>query len=309
MAIGDVFPVETGGVRDVHYVDVGLYDSPEYGAVYVIDDERPALVDTGIGVRPDAILEAARSVGIAPAEIEVIAPTHVHLDHAGGTGYLAEACPNATVVCFERGVRHLVDPGRLWAGTKRAVGDQIEFYAEPNPVPDGRIRSVTDGETVDLGTHALEVVHAPGHAPHHAAFYDPAADAVFTADAAGIYVPRMDVVRPTTPPPNFHLERALADVEQLQALDPETLLYAHYGPAPAADRLAAYAETLTEWVEAVAAAREKLGDDEAVAERFADAADTIEVWGRRRARAEEALNVRGVLRYLDEHGDGAEGES
>jgi len=304
MAIGDVYPVETGGIEDIHYVDVGLYDTPEYGTVYVIDDERPALVDTGIGVRHEAILDAARSVGIAPEEIEIIAPTHVHLDHAGGTGYLVEACPNATVVCHERGVPHLVDPSRLWAGTRAAVQDQIEFYAEPRPVPEERIRSVTGGETVDLGEHALAVVHAPGHAPHHAAFHDPAADAVFTADAAGIYVPAMDAVRPTTPPPDFHLERALADVERLQALDPDTLLYGHYGPAPAGDRLGAYAETLTEWVEAVAAARAELDDDEAVAERFADAADTVDVWGRRRARAEEALNVRGVLHYLDEHGTG-----
>jgi glyoxylase-like metal-dependent hydrolase (beta-lactamase superfamily II) len=93
----------------------------------------------------------------------------------------------------------------------------------------------------------------------------------------------MDVVRPTTPPPNFHAERALADVERLLALDPETLLYAHYGPAPAADRLEAYAETLTEWVDAVAAARGS-GRRRAVAERFADAADTVDVWDRRRAR-------------------------
>ncbi|MFB6192310.1 MAG: MBL fold metallo-hydrolase [Haloarculaceae archaeon] len=309
MAIGDIYRVETGGIEDVHYVDVGLYDVPEYGSVYVIDDDRPALVDTGIGVRYETVLDAARSVGIAPEEIEVIAPTHVHLDHAGGTGYLVEACPNATVVCYERGVRHLVDPARLWEGTKRAVGEGIEFYAEPRPVPEDRIRSVTDGETVDLGAHALEVIHAPGHAPHHAVFHDPAADAVFTADAAGIYVPATDEVRPTTPPPNFHLERAIEDVERLRALDPGTLLYAHYGPAPAGDRLARYAETLTEWVDAVAAAHAELGDDEAVAERFADAADTVDVWGRRRARDEEALNVRGVLRYLDEHrgGDGPDG--
>jgi hypothetical protein len=61
MGIGDVYVVETGGIEDVHYVDVGLYDIPEYGAVYVIDDERPALVDTGIGVRHGVILDAARS--------------------------------------------------------------------------------------------------------------------------------------------------------------------------------------------------------------------------------------------------------
>ena len=39
MAIGDVEAVED--VPDVHYVDTGMYDTEGYGAVYVIDAERP----------------------------------------------------------------------------------------------------------------------------------------------------------------------------------------------------------------------------------------------------------------------------
>jgi len=300
MAPGDVHAVTIGDCTDLHYVDTGMYDTGEYGSVYVLDAERPAVVDTGIGTNYDRILDALSSVGIDPADVAYLIVTHVHLDHAGGAGFLAEACPNATVAVHERGARHLADPSRLWEGTKAAVGDQIEWYTEPKPVPEERIETLTDGDRIDLGDQELIAHSAPGHAPHQLVFEHPENDAVFTADAAGIYVPSVDAVKETTPPPQFHLERALGDVETIRDLDPSTLLYAHFGPAERADRLAEYERTLEEWVESVADAREAFDDDEAVVEQFAEETPMDSVWGERKARGETAMNVRGVLRYLDE---------
>ena len=120
MAIGDVFQVTTGDCSDLSYVDVGLYDTPGYGSVYVLDAERPAIVDTGLGTNYELVLDALDDLDIAREAVAVIAPTHVHLDHAGGAGYLAEACPNAEVAIHEIGAPHLIDPSRLVEGTKRA---------------------------------------------------------------------------------------------------------------------------------------------------------------------------------------------
>ena len=302
MAAGDVHEVTTGECTDLYYVDTGMYDVDGYGAVYVIDDDRPAVVDTGIGTNHERVLDAIESVGIDREELDVIAPTHVHLDHAGGAGYLAEACPNAEVYVHRIGAPHLVDPSRLVEGTKRAVGDQWEFYVEPRPVPEGRIVEIEGGDRIDLGTHELIAHHAPGHAPHQVVFEDPANDAVFTADAAGLYVPELDEVHPTSPPPNFDLEACLADIETLRGIDPSTLLYAHFGPAGRGDRLDEYEEVISDWVRSIVAAREELGeDDEAVVERFVAEAveETGDIWGERKARAETRMNVEGVLHYLD----------
>ncbi|MFC7156592.1 MBL fold metallo-hydrolase [Halomarina halobia] len=301
MAIGDLYEVGTEACEGCYYVDVGLYDRPAYGAVYVVDAERPAVVDTGMGTHYGAVLAAMERLGIAPEDLAVIAPTHVHLDHAGGAGYLARECPNASVHVHGIGAPHLVDPERLVEGTKRAVGDQWEFYADPLPVPEERVVTLADGDAIDLGDRELRVHHAPGHAPHQVVFELPDASAVFTADAAGIYVPAIDAVEPTTPPPNFDFDQSLADVEMIESLDPETLLYAHYGPAPADGYLAAYANRLVDWVAEVEAVRADLGDDAAVAEHFADAtaARMGDVWGERKARGEGRMNARGVLRYLD----------
>ena len=300
MAIGDLTEVTVGDCTDLFYVDTGMYDAPQFGSVYVIDAERPAVVDSGIGTDRERIFEALEQVGIAPSELAVIALTHVHLDHAGGAGYLAEAYPNATVAVHGVGARHLVDPSRLVAGTKAAVGEQWQHYTDPEPIPEDRIREVSDGDELDLGDRRLRVHHAPGHAPHQVVYEDPAEATVFTADAAGIYVPPQDAVHETSPPSNFDLQQCIADTRTIESLDPEVLCYGHFGEARAADRLAEYRTVLRSWVEAVAEKRAELADDEALAGHFAARTDLTEVWGAQKARAEARLNVRGVCTYLEE---------
>ena len=298
MTIGDVVRAESVD-EDLWYVDTGMYDVEQYGSVYLLDGEQPAVVDAGLGTNVERIHALMTSAGIASEDLAVIALTHVHLDHAGGAGLLIEDCPNATVYVHESGKRHLVDPSRLWAGTKQAVGDQIDYYTEPTPVPEGRIVELTDGDELDLGDHSLVARHAPGHAPHQVVFDAPDLDAVFTADAAGIYTPSSDEVHVTSPPPNFELEQAIADVELLTALDREWLCYAHFGPDRTADRLDEYATVLEEWVRAVQHERDRCEDDAAVVAHFVESVETPDIWSDHKARGEVAMNVRGVLTYLD----------
>lgn len=314
MAPGDVFEVAVA--PDVYYVDTGMYDTAEYGAVYIVDAERPAVLDTGIGTHKDRVVAAIESVGLAVDDIEVIAPTHVHLDHAGGAGFLAQEAPDATVYVHEIGAPHLVDPERLVEGTKRAVGNQWQYYVEPAPIPETQVVPLTDGDTIDLGDRELDVHHAPGHAPHQVSFHEPEGDWVHVADAAGIWVPSREFVRETSPPPNFDLEKALEDIETIRDLDPDTLLYPHFGPVTAIEAvLDEYRATLTAWVEDIAARLEAveatgsadgegIPDEavESVVEHFVAANDMEPVWGEVKAREETAMNVRGVVHYLKGQG-------
>ena len=303
MEVGDVREVTTGDCTDLYYVDTGMYGTGEYGAAYVLEDDRPAIVETGIGTNHDLVLDALDEVGIDRDELAAIVVTHIHLDHAGGAGFLAEACPNAVVYVHEIGAPHLVDPTRLVEGTKAAVGDQWEFYTEPRPIPEDRVVEIEDGDVIDLGSRELRVHAAPGHAPHQVVFEYPDADAVFTGDAAGIWVPSVEEIKETSPPAQFDLESCLDDIETLQEIDPNVLLYTHFGPRWIGDDaetiLDEYGQVLEAWVQSVEAKRAELEDDEAVVEYFANRADMAEVWGERKAQAETAMNVRGVLGYLD----------
>ncbi len=297
MAIGDRYTVEG---TDVHYVDLGLYDIPEMGSAYLVDAERPAIVDTGVGARYEAILEGLAAIGVEPTDLAYVVATHVHLDHAGGVGYLARDCPNATVLTHEIGAPHLVDPKQLIEGTKAAVGEQYRYYADPLPVPEERVEPLADGDRIDLGDRELRIHHAPGHAPHQVVLEAPWAEAVFTGDAAGIYVPSRGDLHPTTPPSRFDVPASYADLETIRSLAPERLLYGHYGPAPAEGMLDAYETVLREWVADVERAREEL-DDEAVLRRFEERAveEMGDTWPEWKCRNEARINVRGVLGYLD----------
>lgn len=299
MDVGEVRAVDDGACADIYLVETGMYGVSGYGCVYIIDADRPAIVETGMGANDAAILDALHDINLRPSDIEVIAVTHVHLDHAGGAGHLADACPHATVYAHHIGAPHLVDPEALVAGTKEAVGEQWKHYAQPRPVPDDRVMALDDGDTIDLGDRHLTAYHAPGHAPHQIVYHLPSADAVFTGDAAGIWIPERATIRQTTPPPQFDLDQAVADLEIIRKLDPRTLLYTHFGPAQyEAGMLDEYERTLAEWIRDVDTVSAELGDDEAVIAHFVEQTDLGSVWNQEKAKGETRLNVQGALTYL-----------
>lgn len=293
------------GCSDVYCVDVELYGLPRYGAVYVVDAAEPAIIDTGIGKNYGRILDAVEALGIGLEEVSYVLPTHVHLDHAGGTGYLARACPNATVGVHRLGAPHLVDPTGLIEGTKRAVGaDKWEYYGEPVPVPEDRLVTFDGGERLDLGDHSLDVHHAPGHAPHQVVFENPENELVFAADAAGNWFSDRGFTRALSPPPDFDLEQCLADIELLRLLEPSVLCYAHFGPDRADSNLDLFESVLVDWVDAIERKRREFGDDDAVVDYFAARNGVTHIWPERQAYDGTAMNVRGVLHYLDQRADG-----
>jgi len=296
MAIGDLTAVDG---TDLYYVDVGAYDVQGYGSVYILDSDRPAVIDTGLGTNVDVLLDAIDDVGIE--SLDTILLTHIHLDHAGGAGFLAEAFPDATVYAHDIGVRHVVDPSRLVAGTKAAVGDQWQYYVDPKPVPEDRVESLDGGDEIDLGDRTVDVIHAPGHAPHQVVFHDRGDDILFSGDAGGIRPGGAGDLVPTSPPVNFDLETCIADAKGIADRNPEYLCFGHFGHIDfAPDLMDEYETILTEWVGRVREKRAELEDDDAVIEYFAETAETVEPWGARKTRAENRLNVKGVLGYLDQ---------
>jgi hydroxyacylglutathione hydrolase len=298
MDIGDIAAVETAD--DIYYMDTGMYETSGYGSVYIIDADQPAIVDTGIGTNYERIIDALARVDIDPHSLAHLLVTHAHLDHAGGAGFLIADCPNATVHTHERAGPHLSDPAQLIEGTKAAVGEQWQYYVEPNPVPESRLNTLSDGDTIDLGDRSITAVAAPGHALHQMLFYDTTEDTLFTGDAAGIYVPEKDRIQQTSPPSQFNLETCLDDVRTIETITPETLCFGHFGPRAYDDELlSSYKRALVEWVEAVRQKREEAHSDENVIQHFSEHAKLTDVWGEEKARAEARLNVRGVLAYLD----------
>jgi glyoxylase-like metal-dependent hydrolase (beta-lactamase superfamily II) len=240
-------------------IDTHMGGQSEITAGFLLDGERPALIETGPARAAEAVAQGVARAGLAPDDLAWIVLTHVHLDHAGGVGDLVRTFPNATVVVHSAGARHLVDPERLLASSARVYGPLMDtVYGGLTPVEAARIRAAEDGETLDLGGRRLEIIHAPGHAKHHVAVFEPDLGALFAGDGVGTLLPSTGVLRPATPPPDFDRDLAVASLRRFAQRRPQHLVLTHFGPVtPPADRLAEAEEKLLRWCEtAEAAARE-----------------------------------------------------
>src|SRR2546426_7664386 len=213
-----------------HYTDVRMMGVPGFGAIYLIDEEEKTLVETGTSNDCAAILGAVRGFGLRPADIDHMIVSHIHLDHAGGAGFLLREMPRATVYVHERGLKHLVDPSRLVASAQSALGDMASEFGTMSPISPDRLHAVKDGETLDLGGRVLRFLDSPGHAPHELTLLDERNRCVYTGDAAGLYFPGDEILIPIAPAPAFDLEQNLATLRRLVELKPRALLFSHYGP-------------------------------------------------------------------------------
>jgi glyoxylase-like metal-dependent hydrolase (beta-lactamase superfamily II) len=285
-------------------VDAEMMGLKGYGGLYILTTPKPALIETGFSHTVEKTLAALDELGVRPEEIAYIAATHVHMDHAGGTGYLAEACPNAKIICHHVGAPHLIDPTKLVASVQRAVGPLFEYYGSMKPVPAERLIAVKGSERFELGDgYALEILNTPGHAPHHASFYEPKTKGLFTGDAVGIYREGLGFTM-TTPPPSLHYEDWQRTLTELRELDLECLYFTHYGAhGRPYELLDEFARRLRDWFEEVEAKWRELGDERAVKEYFVEKetdalASYYEPW---MIRGEVEMNVTGVLLYLKKH--------
>src|ERR1700684_3063353 len=213
-------------------LDTLLGGMDQLTAGFLIEGPVPSLVEPGSQSTVPAVHAALAALGLGPADLRWIIVTHIHLDHAGAVGDLANDFPNATVVVHERGARHLVDPTRLIDSASRVYGPLLDsLYGRMTAVPEDRLIAAGDGDRVDVGNgRALVLVAAPGHAKHHHAVLDEHTGTLLVGDAVGVLLPDLGVLRPATPPPDFDLEQAVHSLQRFAELRPEHMVLTHYGP-------------------------------------------------------------------------------
>ena len=276
-------------------------------AGYLIEGERPVLVETGSQSSIGTLLGALGDLGVGASDLAGVAVTHIHLDHAGGVGDVARAFPNATVYVHAKGARHLADPSRLVDSAARVYGPLLDsLYGRLDPTPPERIVVLDDGEEIDLGGgRTLRAIDSPGHAKHHLGLLDSSTGYLFAGDAVGVRLPDGGILRPATPPPDFDLDQALASLQRFADHSPSGIALAHYGlvPTPPAELLAEAADTLRAWAgEAERAWR--AGEDIAAALEARFGTDTGDLDGVTREKLETLngfhSNAAGLRRWLEQ---------
>lgn len=118
---------------------IPLPEGTSYNSYLVRGDGATVLVDT---VNPgfERDLEEKIAQVCPPEEIDYVVMNHAEPDHAGAVKHVLSASEGARLLATEGGG---------------------EMAQEMHGVDPGRIRTVSDGETLDLGSDVLRFVHAP----------------------------------------------------------------------------------------------------------------------------------------------------
>ncbi len=177
------------------------------------DTRQGAVIDPGDGA--DQILETATSMGVTIATIVL---THGHADHVAATGEVKDAT-GADVVS------HAADTFLLGAAAEQAAAFGW-FVSTPVPPPD---RTVDEGDRIQVGNLAFDVLHTPGHSPGGISLKGD--EAVFVGDLlfAGS-IGRTDL-------PGGSTEQLLRAVrEKIFTLPGDTVLYTGHGPSTTVER-------------------------------------------------------------------------
>lgn len=223
-------------MKDIHTIDCHYLGRPRYAAAYLmISGDEAAFVDNNTSRAVPRLLAVLEEAGLVPEQVRYLIVTHVHLDHAGGTSALADACPNAIVLAHPRAVRHIVDPSKLVASASEVYGQERfeRLYGKIEPVPEARVREMQDDQCLDFGQRTLTFLHTRGHANHHFCIADDFSGAVFTGDAFGLHYPDLQgpgtFAFPSTSPTGFDAELARQAVRRIVARSPAVLYPTHFG--------------------------------------------------------------------------------
>ena len=230
----------TALAHGVWAIDTG-YQRANFDAAYlIVEHGRAAFIDTGTGHSVPRLLAVLEAAGVARDAVDWVIPTHVHLDHAGGSGALMAALPNARLVVHPLGARHLIDPSKLIAGASAVYGaDEVQrSIGTVLPVPAGRVLESADGMEIDLAGRPLRLLDTPGHARHHHCVWDERSRGVFTGDTFGLSYREFDTPQgawllPSTTPVQFDPPALRHSFERLLALRPDCVYLTHFGRLPA----------------------------------------------------------------------------
>ena len=190
--------------HNIHTIDLNFLGISKAIASYLIPhDQGIVLIESGPGSTLPGLEKGLAENGFTFADITDVLLTHIHLDHAGAAGWLADQ--GARIHVHEVGSPHMLNPERLLASAARIYGDMMDhLWGEFLAVPEDKLNILVDGDQIEIEGLVFKAIDTPGHAYHHMAYIFE--DICFSGDVGGIRLPGPPFLRLPTPPPEFHIE-------------------------------------------------------------------------------------------------------
>ena len=212
------------------------YIRKEFAAIhFVVEKNEVAIIDTGTNYSVDNVLNALKTLNLGILSVKWIFLTHIHLDHAGGAGKLMRIFLNARIAVHSRGVRHMIDPKKLWDAVVHVYGLEkaVSQYGAIVPISENKIVEVGEGDTLFLGSRAFEFWNAPGHANHHVFIRDTKSKSIFTGDTFGISYRQLDTAQGafafiSSTPSQFNPDAAQHSIRRIMESDASMVFLTHY---------------------------------------------------------------------------------
>ena len=195
---------------------------------YWIDGPEPAIVDPGPSTSLGGFEDGLAELGVGLPDIRHVLLTHVHLDHAGGTGHLVSRLPHLQVHVHADGAPYMADPERLVASTRRTFGEAHDrLWGDVVPVPAERIRPWEPAGHWPVP--GVRVFATPGHISHHVSYLAEADGTFVAGDALGVILAPGAPTFPPTPPPSVDVPVWLETLHNLESVDPDAFGVSHFG--------------------------------------------------------------------------------
>jgi len=150
---------------------IPLPDGTSYNAYLIKANGKTVLIDTVDPTMTDVLLRNLDELNVTNLDYVVV--NHAEQDHSGALPAVLSRFPNAVVIC-----------------TPKCKPLLMELLL----IPENKIKTVEDGETISLGDKALEFIHAPWvHWPETMFTYLKEDHILFTCDFFGSHLATSDL--------------------------------------------------------------------------------------------------------------------
>lgn len=211
----------------IQTLDLNFQGKPLAVASYMLEHSSGVvLIETGPGSTLTFLEAGLKARGFGLQDVTHVLLTHIHLDHAGAAGRLANL--GAQIYVHPVGAPHLLNPEKLLGSAARIYGDRMDsLWGEFLAVPPEKLTVLNDNEELVVGQLRFRAIDTPGHAEHH--FCYQFEDLCFSGDVGGVRIPGYLYLRVPMPPPEFHLEKWRDTVQKVRMEHFKRIAPTHYG--------------------------------------------------------------------------------
>jgi 2-aminobenzoylacetyl-CoA thioesterase len=203
----------------------------ESGVYYLEGKDGVMMINGGLSyILPD-VLAQMRDLRLNPARINKFLILHSHFDHVGILPYFKRTYPGIEIMASATAWKILAMPKAIevmnqfsqLSARQMNASEALSMY-DLQWREDISGTTVMEGDRIDLGGVALNIISTPGHSNCSISAYEPTMEALFASDAAGI--PFQNTIFPSM---NTNVTQFLESLAKLRLLQVSRLCADHYG--------------------------------------------------------------------------------